>query len=360
MENKKTVAVMCFSGNSGGMEIDSIKLARLLNETCDVTLFCKKDSFIHNQLKNQSQIKFVPVNFMSRIFSLSMFFSVRKEIKARRISNVIFFGSSELKTLYVTFLGFPMNVIVRHGTTKSHKKAGFLYRIIYSYVNYHIALSKHLLANVKKIVPQAPEAAYKIIYPSYQVKTKTDGITASVPHDDLRITHVGRIAPGKGQIDAVRACANLYHKKIPFQLDLLGGTEGEKNISVVQSEIKEAAFSDHVHMRGHVSNVTDYLRMTDIFLFPSEGEGMPNAFIEAMHNGAVCIAYKNTVFPEFVEMGFYIHLVSDGDIDALSQKLVQIAINIKDEKMMSENNVELVESYFQVKEELAQWLKILA
>ena len=89
------------------------------------------------------------------------------------------------------------------------------------------------------------------------------------------------------------------------------------------------------------------------------GEGMPNAFIEAMHHGAVCIAYENTVFPEFLEMGFYIHLVKNGDVDELSQKLVQVVLDIEDEKLKSEKNIGLVSDYFQVEEELAQWLNVL-
>lgn len=358
MKVKPTVSVMCFSGNNGGMEIDTIKLAGLLHETCDVTLFCKKNSFIHNQLKNQKRIKFVPINFLSRTFSLSMLISVRNEIKNRKINNVIFFGASELKTLYFSFLGLPLNVMVRHGTTKSHKKNGFIYQLVYSCVNYHIALSRHLLANVKIIVPQASESAYKIIYPSYEVKSST---STSKPktHETLRIIHVGRIAAGKGQIDAVRACKQLQDKGLEFQLDLLGGLEGDAYAAALQSEINSIDFVNRVHLRGHVTNVTEYLEVADIFLFPSAGEGMPNAFIEAMHHGAVCIAYENTVFPEFLEMGFYIHLVKDGDIGELSQKLVQVALDIDNEKLKSEKNIELVQGYFRVEEELAQWLKIL-
>ena len=106
-------------------------------------------------------------------------------------------------------------------------------------------------------------------------------------------------------------------------------------------------------------NVSEYLASTDIFLFPSAGEGMPNAFIEAMHYGAVCIAYENTVFPEFLEMGFYIHLVKNGDIDALSKKLIQVAVDIDNEKIKSNKNIDLVEGYFRVEEELVQWLSIL-
>lgn len=356
-KKNKSVAVMCFSGNNGGMELDAIKLAELLHEDCDVTLFCKKDSFIHHQLKKKTLIEFVPVGFISRTFSLSMLISVRNEIKNRKINNIVFFGASELKTLYFSFLGLPLNVMVRHGTTKSHKKNGIIHRLVYSCVNYHISLSKHLLENVKIIVPQASESAYKIIYPSYKIKSSVR-ISKTVVHKDLQITHVGRVAVGKGQIDAVRACGKLQEKGLGFQLDLLGGAEGNA-YAALQKEINSIDFVSRVHLRGHVTNVTEYLEATDVFLFPSSGEGMPNAFIEAMYQGAVCIAYENTVFPEFLEMGFYIHLVKNSEIEELSKKLIQVALDIENEKLKSEKNIGLVQGYFRVEEELAQWLKIL-
>ena len=78
---------------------------------------------------------------------------------------------------------------------------------------------------------------------------------------------------------------------------------------------------------------------------------MPNAFMEAMHYAAVCVAYDNTVFPEFVDMGFYVRLVEDGSVDILSQTLIDAALDIRNEKQRSKNNIELVKDYFQADRE---------
>ena len=176
---------------------------------------------------------------------------------------------------------------------------------------------------------------------------------------NLRITHVGRVASGKGQIDAVRACKALYEKGIDFRLDILGGLEGDAYTEALETEIGTGEFASHVHLKGHVTNVTEYLQATDIFLFPSLGEGMPNAFIEAMHHNTVCIAYDNTVFPEFLDMGFYIHIVKNADVSELSRKLVEVASDIENEKVKSTVNVELVQRYFRVEQEMAQWQEVL-
>ena len=175
----------------------------------------------------------------------------------------------------------------------------------------------------------------------------------------LIITLVGRMAEGKGQLDAVKACQSIYQAGIDFQLDLLGELGNDGYSQSLKTLIESVAYSDKIHLQGFVEDTPSFLSATDIFLFPSSGEGMPNAFIEAMHYELVCIAYENTVFPEFIEMGFYIRLVKDGDIDVLSQTLLEVASDIDNEKQRSKKNGELAKSYFQSERELGQWHQLL-
>jgi len=353
-KKKKTVAVFCFSGGGGGMEHDAVKLAVKLNKNADVVLVCKRNSFIESLYKEgRYSFPCVSIAFASRMFSLSMFFRIRGFLRQYAPANVIFFGASELKTLYFAFLGFDLNLLVRHGTTKSRPKTDWFHRLIYSRVNYHIALSKHLLDNVRKIVPPSKTVDYRIIYPSFEMAS--GGVSSSDDGRVISIVHVGRVADGKGQIDAVYACRQLHEKEIDFSFDVMGGFEGLNYVSLLKNEISRSDLAEQVHLHGHVTNVEDYLRSADIFLFPSAGEGMPNAFIEAMYFGAVCIAYDNTVFPEFLEMGFYIHVVDNLDKDALAKKLVDVVENLHVEKEASIVNVALVEKYFSQKRELADW-----
>jgi glycosyltransferase involved in cell wall biosynthesis len=358
--HKKIVAIMCFSSSSGGMELDAIKLARLLSKEMEVVLLCKEGEFIHHSHQGVNRdYSLEPVAFSSRTFSLSMLLRVRSLIKQYSFDNVIFFGASELKTLYFAFLGFKINLLVRHGTTKSKAKKDWFHRLIYSRVNYHIALSKHLLNNAKYIVPVTGNVSYKIIHPSYEITTVKESLVEPGKKDKLFITHVGRVAPGKGQVDAVRACKQLYNNGINFQFDILGGLDSNEYVESLKAEIGSSDFSSRIRLRGHVTNVSEYLQATDIFLFPSSGEGMANAFIEAMHFSAVCIVYDNTVFPEFIEMGFYLHLVKDGDVDALSQALLDVALDVENEKQRSKVNIGLTKEYFQVEREMSDWREVL-
>jgi len=355
-DGRKNVAVMCFSGGRGGMEHDAIKIAHLLNEDCNVILFCKKNSFIHQQLVKQSTIDFIDINFSSRTFSPSMLFAVRSNIKKHDIKNVIFFGASELKTLYFSFLGFDLNVIVRHGTTKSSPKKDLLHRIIYSCVDTHVALSKHLLKNIKMIVPHHAGVEYEYIPQSFKfLEVHADRDNAH----GLKMVHVGRVTGGKGQLDAVVACKILHDNDIDFSLDLLGAIDDKSYYHEIKKILDASAYSESISFKGHVENVSEYLANSDLLLFPSYGEGMPNALIEALHYGVVCITYDNTVFPEFLDMGFDLHLVESGNILQLSKVLLETSLHIDDEKANAKNNSALALAIFSPDVELESWKRLI-
>ncbi len=338
------------------MEHDTVKLADLLAATCDVTVFCKKGSFVHELLERQGKLDHVAVSFVSRTFSPSMLFKVRSEINKRSIINVIFFGASELKTLYFSFLGLDINLLVRHGTTKSTEKNGWFHRLIYSQVKVHVVLSKHLLENVKEIIPRSPGIRYEIIMQSYRCAREKPGIKKT---DRLAILHVGRVASGKGQLDAIEACKVLYDNGMDFQMTFIGAYDDTDYKLEIDEAMVGIKYSDSISFTGHAPDVASYLDKSNILLFPSKGEGMPNALIEAMHYGLVCITYDNTVFPEFLEMGFYLHLVKGGDVAGLGKKLLSVAENIEYEVSCAHRNIELAFDMFDPKRESADWLCLL-
>ena len=158
-------AIICLSPYQGGMEIDSIKLSQLLQSVSNITLIAKKDTFIEKtfrELDLKYPISFETITFKSSL-SLSIILGVRKIIQENNIKNVIFLGASELKSLYFSFIGLDINLIIRHGTTKSSPKKDWFHKLIYSNVNYHITICEHLAKNVKFIIPFGKKTQLKII-----------------------------------------------------------------------------------------------------------------------------------------------------------------------------------------------------
>ena len=353
----KPVAVMCFSSGTGGMERSAVRLAETLARVSDVILFCKQGSFTES-LYNEGKYSFKcePISFWSRKFSPAMLFSVRSKLDKHDIGNVIFLGASELKTLYFSFLGKDINVCVWHGTTKSRPKRDFIHNLVYSCVNHHVAISEHLGRNVKEIVPINDNVDHRVIRPSFDFDADRLSRHNDKATKTINIIHVGRIADGKGQIDAVLACNSLYEKGMDFHFKIIGGSDGDY-LRELNASIEGTPYKEFISVEGFVEDVGVYLKEADIFLFPSLGEGMPNAFIEALHYDIACIAYDNTVFPEFLDMGFYVHIVKNKDISALSDKLYTVAADIVNECLKSEVNIGLSKKYFSVEREVSEWLE---
>lgn len=355
----KSTAIMCFSNGAGGMERSAVRLAETLSKISEVTLLCKKGSFIQ-KLYDEGDYPFAceAVSFMSRTFSPSMLYQVRTIIDKRDIKNVIFFGASELKTLYFSFLVKDLNVTVWHGTTKSRPKRDAFHKLVYSCVDQHVAISKHLERNVKQIVPVTEPEKYRVIRPSFNFD-ENDKPEVNKDSEYLNIVHVGRVAQGKGQVDAVKACRGLYEAGIKFSLRLVGGSEGDDYMNELIQAVESSPYKSSINMEGYVEDVNAYLKRADVFLFPSSGEGMPGSYIEALHFGLICVSYNNTVFPEFLEMGFHVHIVKNKSIDALTEKLCDIAASSDVEKEKSKSNIELAKQSFSEAREISEWLKVL-
>jgi len=351
-------AVICLSPGTGGMEHDAIKLADLLSECCEVVLICKKNSFIEDRCNEGDHI-FVcrPVAFTNKSFSVSMLVATAKLLKKYAIRNVVYFGASELKTLYFSFRGKDLNVIVRHGTTKSRAKKGRFHRLVYSCVSYHVAISRHLLENVRGILPRSRTTLFRVIYPSFSFRQMpTEPHSTARP---IRIVHLGRVARGKGHKDAMLACRVLYERAIDFELRFFGDCNDRRYLKDLKDVTGKLPYGDRVKFLGYVRDVGRCLDDADIFLYPSYGEGFGNVFVEAMGHGLSTVTYENTTFPEFREIGFKFRMAKSKDVSALSHALLEAVTNIENDKIHSGENAALAANIFNKERELVEWRSIL-
>jgi len=355
VELKKPTAIICLSPYSGGMELDAIKLAKKLSDSMPLILIAKQGCFIEKKCSKyfgSDGITLETLAFKSSI-SLAIIIQARKIVKKYNIKNVIFFGASELKSLYFAFLGLDVNLIVRHGTTKSRPKKDWFHKLIYSKVNCHVSISKHLKENVKYIIPFGKNTQSKLIYSSFEFN---DAVPK--PHKKLTLLHVGRIARGKGQIDALQACEILIKNNIDFVFNIVGGFD-ECYKEEFLNFYENYAYKNKINLAGFNDNIQQYLQTADIFLFPSHGEGFGNAFIEALANNLVCISYDNTIFPEFQSMGFFFEICENRNIEALQTKLLECVQNLQEKMEKSQKNISIVKEIFSEKKEIENYLKIL-
>ncbi|QOP46113.1 glycosyltransferase [Sulfurimonas paralvinellae] len=358
MKKKSPTALICLSHHIGGMELAATKLANNLSKETDITYIIKKDTFIHTQCKENpdyTNLKYEAINFSTTLLSPSIVFGVRKIIKDKGIKNVIFVGASEMKSLYFAFLGLDINLIVRHGTIKSHPKKDWFHRLVYSNVSTHVAISKYMLGNIQKIIPFGKNTKTTVIVPSLAKKISTMESTTS---NVLRLLHAGRVTSGKGIDNAILACQTLHDHKIDFSFDNFGPSDSKYGNKLNQL-LCSITYADKIHINGFTDKIYDEYPKHDIFIFPTPDEGYGNVMMEAISHGIIVLAFDNTAISNFGEMGFHIHLVEDKSLDALKERLLFIAQNLVSEKKKAQANKEIAKKVFAPERETNEYLALL-
>jgi glycosyltransferase involved in cell wall biosynthesis len=355
-------AIMCLSVGKGGMEIDAMKTATLLKDVGNVYIICKSGSYIAETMEHEpiDGISVLEVSFNSKIaigfIDVRLMWQLRKIIKKYDIKNLVFFGVSEIKTIYFSLIGKSTRFIVRHGTKKSKAKRDLVRRMLFSRVNRHVAISKFIARNVKKIYPVSDKSEITVIYPSLGL---TIGRKSKSQSSVIRILHTGRLVDGKGYDSAIDACDILFEHGIGFEFTAVGDMSESDYARKIQDKVSKKNYSNRIKFTGHVADVTQYLKESDILLFPSKGEGFCNSFNEALAYGLVCLAYDNTVFPELKELGFYFHVAKDGDLASLSAELLKICKNLSDEVSRCEPNIKLAHKLYTPEAERNAYVQIL-
>lgn len=123
-----------------------------------------------------------------------------------------------------------------------------------------------------------------IIYPGINIAA-TDGRTS---HSGFNLIFVGRLVAIK-RLDNLIKAAELLDRKFPdkIKLTIVGDGQEMQNLKRLASKL---SLQNVVFFRGYSNNVERYLRDADLFVLPSEREGLPASVLEAMAIGVPVMA----------------------------------------------------------------------
>ncbi len=103
-----------------------------------------------------------------------------------------------------------------------------------------------------------------------------------VRQDSFIITCVARLRMGKGHETLLAAFEEIFKRHPAIDLLLVGDGEREDEL---RKQITNYVSGDNVHFLGNRNDVPEILTISDLFVLPTEGEGMSNAIMEAMSAG---------------------------------------------------------------------------
>ena len=141
-----------------------------------------------------------------------------------------------------------------------------------------------------------------------------------------RVVTVGRISRQKNQMLLLKAFHRI-REQFPDITIQIYGEEGERGVKeAMEAYILEHKMEDQVAFMGHCSSLEKEIADADLFVLPSDYEGMPNALIEAMVLGLPVIA---TDCPcggasALIEDGISGFLVPVGDDKRLAERMERL------------------------------------
>ena len=138
------------------------------------------------------------------------------------------------------------------------------------------------------------------------------------------VLSVGEVNKNKNHKVGIEALARLNDSDVYYVICGRGPLmDAHKELA------KELGVGDRVVLTGYRTDVADFYKMADVFLFPSFREGLPVAVMEAMASGLPVVATKIRGSSDLVQQG---NLFEPTDENVLCQLLKDAANGVQIEQ----------------------------
>lgn len=134
-----------------------------------------------------------------------------------------------------------------------------------------------------------------------------------IPLDAKVVLSVGEVNKNKNHKVGIEALAKLNDPDVYYVICGRGPLmDAHKELA------KELGVGDRVVLTGYRTDVADFYKMADVFLFPSFREGLPVAVMEAMASGLPVVATKIRGSSDLVQQGA---LFDPTDVDGIAKAI---------------------------------------
>lgn len=149
------------------------------------------------------------------------------------------------------------------------------------------------------------------------------------------ISTVGSLIPRKGTDLILEAWAKSAMQSSDVHLAIIGTRfqpgqsetgEFEKKISAL---LTSSGAADRVHFPGYVTDIENYLRASDLFIFPPLKEGLPNVVLEAMASAIPVILTPFPTLSEELGRPGREFLLIERQPDALASEVQRLLLNVE-------------------------------
>lgn len=365
MANEKKIAFLVSSTGWGGLEMNTLKLARLLGEKgYELTLITQEKSTL---LANGQNIFSAVETFKKRRKYFDFKASKRlAEIMIKREINLLLVVDNKdldmaawCKRRYHKKLRLIYQQHMQIGVNKKDWLHTFRFKAVDTWVSPLPFLKRELALRTKfplsrvQIVPIGvdTEAFSNRKYEKEEIR-QILGIPVDVPVLGI----IGRISEKKGQKFVAEAVLQLKNQGLPYHLLIFGSAtvNDENDKAYAQSLIEfvqENGLKNEVHFQEAQADTAKFYNAIDVFVLASHSETYGMVTIEAMLNALPILATHSGGTPEILGNGAYGDLYAYEDSEDFIAKLKHLWTNLRaaQERGVKARN-HAVEAYSQEKE----------
>jgi L-malate glycosyltransferase len=257
------------------------------------------------------------------LFMFPHFIKLMKFIKETKPDMI--YTSQFRSQLFVGWLGKILGKKVVWHIHGEERLDNLLGQIALRTSDHRIVVSKILCENYQSSFPQLSStfSAVPNGVEVYERKIKTNS-------DVIHLVTVGALIEGKRQDLAIKACKELIDRGYSVHLHIVGEKphwHSEQYKNDLLHIVKENNLQSHITFHGWVENPHAILAKSDIFLLPSDTEGLPLSIIEAMGVGLPSIVTNVGGIPELIvneETGL---LIAKDSLEELVASIIRLVEN---------------------------------
>lgn len=240
---------------------------------------------------------------------------VRRYVREHRPDVVVAFMARICLVTDLACHGLPTRLVL---SERNDPVAAHHHPIVERLLNRAYARSSLTVLQTRRVRDYFPEKVRRnsVIIPN---PVGVEAVAASQRR--CRIVTAGRLKKQKNQAMLIRAFAALHERYPEYTLDIFG--EGELR-ETLQAQIDALGLRDCVKLPGNVPDVHRQMADAEMFVLPSDFEGLSNALLEAMMMGLPCIATGCLGCDEVIEDGVNGVLIPVGDEKALADALLRL------------------------------------
>ncbi len=335
----------------GGGEKWHFEMVNRLHEKGNsVSIFTNRTSELRTRiLETEIPISRMRINNLSflnpyKIIKLAIIF---RKLKVRTI---IMNLSTDLKVAGIAskLAGIP-HIIYRRGSAIPIRNS-FLNRYLFGKVVHQVIANSQ--ETKRTILSRNPRMInvnrIKIIYNGINLpRFDETPVSFRYKHkgNEIIIGNAGRLVKQKGQKYLIDLASKLKRKKIDFKILIAGEGRMENELKALISKNK---LKKYFEFCGFVEDMKGFMQSIDIFVLTSIWEGFGYVLVEAMACNKPVVAFEISSNPEIVEDQKTGYLVPPFDMEALTEKVIQLINDKADRIKLGNMGRERVEKMFSI------------